>query len=72
MIHSNAAMIAQLAVEKFPSVGRAHGQLAFVLSNTGGDEQQALQLFSRCIDLDDTADFCKEGYHILMGRQAIK
>jgi hypothetical protein len=42
-----------------------HGQVGFVLVRTSGDKSKALQMYKRCIDLDEDADFCRDGYHTL-------
>ncbi len=62
---NEAISFARRTVDRFPNAGRAYGQLAFVLTRTGGDKKESQRLFKRCIDMDSGAEFCKEGYHSL-------
>ncbi len=62
---SEAVESARKAVDRFPSVGRVHGQLGFVLARTGGGKEESRRLYKRCIDMDSQAEFCKEGYRSL-------
>lgn len=55
------ALAGQL-VKNFPKEGRAHGQLAFVSSMTGGDDLESLRLYVRCMELDPHADTCRKAY----------
>lgn len=54
--------LAEKTMKRFPDEGRAYGQLAFVLYRTGGDKKKVSRLYRRCIDLDQSASFCKDGY----------
>ena len=57
--------LAEATLSRFPDEGRAYGQVGFVLVRTSGDKTKALQMYKRCIDLDEDADFCRDGYQTL-------
>jgi tetratricopeptide (TPR) repeat protein len=52
-------------VAKFPDNGASYGHLAHSLYTIEGDTQKALELYKRCLELDEKLEFCQEGYDVL-------
>jgi hypothetical protein len=53
-------------VKRFPSQGRAYGALAHTLYSTNsGNKDKCLELYQRCFELNEGAEFCKEAYNTI-------
>lgn len=57
-----ALQAAKMLVEKFPNEAKAYKRYAFLVGSIEGDDEKALKLYKRCLELDPEMESCREFY----------